>query len=120
LRHGHAFATKSRALAWQEQAEAILKAPASREELLEMVRTAAMVMVQASFQGALMNVETADSGDDELLTPQQVSEEFGPSLYCVREAIRRNELKPWKPHPKAVRHLRVRRGIARSWAGGKC
>lgn len=101
---------------WAMIADAILAAPVDRNELLDMASIASRVQTQALVQYG--QTPSHDSRNDELLTPAQIRDETGMTLWAIREKMHRHPDQVWRPHPKAVRNLKVRRGIARLWAGG--
>lgn len=111
-----AMPSPDRTAPFGELADAILANPLDRAELDMLAARALRIHVQAQIQARLWKAED-DPGDEVLLTPEEVSQETGASLYSVREAIRQKRLATWKPHPKAVRNLKIQRKAARVWAG---
>ena len=102
---------------WARVAREIVSNPKDRTELLDLAAMADTLKTYALVRACSM--PETDPKDHELLTPQEVAGEFRRSLWCVREAMRRKQLQGVPPYPGATRNLKVPRGVAKAWAGGR-
>jgi hypothetical protein len=100
-------------LEWAAVGDAI-RAKATRAEMEELTSVASRIRDQTLIQSVLM-LQEKPLDDHVLLSPAEIHDETGASLWSIREAIRTGRLKARPPSPGARRNLKVPRGEMRAW-----